>query len=213
MGEESMIVVGDRICLGPLERELVPVYRRWINDPRVNCYLNQWGSLLRLEDEEDWYDRLGSSDRVLTVYLRDGMVPIGNGGFHGVNFQNRTAEMGLVLGEREYWGRGLGSEAVRLLLDYGFLGLGLEVVRLRAAEFNERAIRCYRSAGFRPAGRLRRHHRVGGRTYDLLLMDLLAEEFESPVLKPLLQESGIWSPDAQGGDGGEAERSRGEIQT
>lgn len=197
-----MVVVGDRICLGPLRKDLLSVYLKWFNDPRVNCYLDSWGTVLTMEDEEDWYDNVRPSDRILTVYLREGLVPIGNAGLHRVSLQHLTAEMGLVLGEREYWGQGLGSEAVKLVLDYGFTGLGLESIHLRVYPFNQRALRCYQGAGLKPAGRLRRAHRIAGRVYDVILMDILASEFDSPVLGALLEESGVSEdPRHVGGEG------------
>lgn len=191
-GERDMILVGDRVCLGPRRKDLIPTYLRWVNDPEVNCYLTMWGAALSLEDEEKWYESTGGpNDRMLTVYAREDMVPIGNTGLHGIDFRNGTAELGIMLGAREYWGRGMGTEATRLMLDFGFTGLGLHCIQLRALATNERAIRCYEKAGFRTAGRVREFMKIGSQRFDYILMDVLASEFSSPVLGPMLREKGL----------------------
>ncbi|MFO8060576.1 MAG: GNAT family protein [Bacillota bacterium] len=192
--ERDMILIGEKVCLGPRRRDLLPEYLRWANDPEVNCYLQLWGAAMSLEDEEKWYESTGGPhQRVLTVYCREDIVPIGNTGLHGIDFRHGTAELGIMLGEKEHWGRGLGTEATQLMLDYGFTGLGLHCIQLRALACNARAIRCYEKAGFRMAGRIREFMRVGGQRFDYVMMDILASEFTSPVLGPMLQEKGLRS--------------------
>ena len=90
--------------------------------------------------------------------------------------------LGMVIGEKEYWGQGYGQEAVKLLVDYGFNLLNLNSIMLGAFEFNARALRCYERAGFKVIGRRRQARIIGGRKYDAVLMDILAEEFRSTVV-------------------------------
>ncbi len=95
-----------------------------------------------------------------------------------INHFHRTAEFGIMIGEKECWGKGYGTEATRLVLDYGFSSLGLHNIMLRAFSFNERALRAYRRAGFREFGRRREAIRLGGQAYDDVQMDCLATEFK-----------------------------------
>ncbi len=191
--EKDMILTGQRVCLGPRRKDLVPTYLTWVNNPEVNCYLTLWGSAMSLEDEEKWYEEAsaGPSQRILTVYRREELVPIGNAGLHDIDFRNGSAELGIMLGESDYWGMGLGTEATQLMLDFGFTGLGLHCIHLRALSCNARAIRCYEKVGFKRAGRLREVMRIGSQRFDLLAMDMLASEFASPVLGPMLKEKGL----------------------
>lgn len=192
LDESTMIVSGQKVALGPRRRDLIPTYLRWINDPEVNCYLTMWGAAMSIEDEEKWYESTGRpNERLFTIYLRASGEPLGNMGLHAIDFRNGTAELGIMLGEKEHWGQGLGTEAVSLGLDFGFTALGLNVIRLRALSHNTRAIRCYEKAGFRLAGRFRQAHRIAGRHVDEVLMDILASEFKSPVLGPMLERKGI----------------------
>lgn len=186
----DVIVPGEKVFLGPIRRELAPVYRRWMNDLEVTLTLSVLSRLpMTDEDELDWVDavRRDTRSRVFTVYERPDDRPVGNAGLHDIDFHSGTAEVGIVIGERSVWGRGYATEALGLLLDYGFTVLGLNQVWLRYLAFNERARRVYDQLGFREAGRLREAARVGQQRYDVVYMDLLAREFRSPVLAEKLR--------------------------
>jgi RimJ/RimL family protein N-acetyltransferase len=104
---------------------------------------------------------------------------IGRGMLFSVDLVNRGAMLGIVIGEKDYWSKGYGVDATRLLLEYAFNLLNLNSVMLGVFAFNERAIACYRRVGFREIGRRRQARIIGERKHDAILMDILAEEFES----------------------------------
>jgi RimJ/RimL family protein N-acetyltransferase len=95
--------------------------------------------------------------------------------------------LGIAIGVKTYWGKGYGQEAIRLLLDYGFNLLNLNSVMLGTFSFNERAIHCYRQVGFKEIGRRRQARIIAGKKYDAVLMDILAEEFESVYVAGLVE--------------------------
>jgi RimJ/RimL family protein N-acetyltransferase len=175
-------ITGELVALGPLCRDLVPLYLRWVNDFEVTRMLGLRWNPMTTEQEQAWYDgaasRKGQVD--FTIYKRSSMRPIGNTGLMEINHQFGTAEFGIMIGEKECWGRGYGTEVARLILDYGFTGLGLRAIMLRTSGFNERGQHAYLRAGFKVVGRLRNSHRLGDRVTDVILMDCIAEEFESP---------------------------------
>jgi RimJ/RimL family protein N-acetyltransferase len=186
-------LVGQRVALGPLRRDLVPLYDRWLNDLEVAApYFN--GSLIpgTREAAEERYRQETSSPAItpFTVYARQGPRPIGIANLHDVDHFNRSAMLGLMIGDKASWGRGYGTEATRLLLEYGFVGLGLHTVLLSVFSYNRRAIRAYARAGFREVGRWRQAKRLGGRAYDKVFMDCLASEFQGGALRSLLPEGG-----------------------
>jgi diamine N-acetyltransferase len=123
------------------------------------------------------------------VYERATRRPIGLTGLRHINHVHRTAEFGIGIGEPDCRGKGYGTEATRLVLDYAFTLLGLHNVWLRVFAYNEWAIRAYRRAGFKELGRRREAHRVGGRAYDEVLMDCLATELSGSVLERLVPPS------------------------
>jgi len=181
-------VTGERVALGPRRRDLLPLYLKWINDFEVTRTLGMPLRPLTWEEEETWYERAAGSEREVgfTIYERETVRPIGNCGLHGIDHRTGTAEFGILIGAKECWGKGYGTEAARLTLDYGFTALGLHSIMLRVHSHHERAIRAYTRAGFRPAGRWRQAHRLAGDRHDVVFMDCLATEFESPVLQPAL---------------------------
>ena len=181
-------ITGDKVALGPHRRELLPLYQRWINDFEVTRTLSVGLRPTTWEAEQAWYERASKSEQdvVFTIYERATMRPIGGTGLHDIHDRSRTAEFGILIGEKECWGKGYGTETTILMLDYGFHALGLHNILLTAASFNERGIRAYTRAGFRVIGRRRQAWPLGGDTYDLVLMDCLATEFRSPLLHGLL---------------------------
>lgn len=185
--EPILNIVGEKVALGPHRRDLLPLYTRWINDFEVTRNLSMGLRPTTAEAEERWYDGIVKRDRdvLFTIYDLSTRRPIGSSGLHNIDHQNRTAEFGILIGERECWGKGYGTEATRLMLDYGFTLLGLHNIMLYVMSYNERAVRAYTRAGFRLLGRRRESQRVGDKAYDVLLMDCLSTEFQSPLLHRL----------------------------
>jgi RimJ/RimL family protein N-acetyltransferase len=175
------VIYGERVRLRAIEREDVPRFVRWFNDPEVRQFLTMYRPLSRAE-EERWVESLASrrEDVVLAIEVRAGdqWVHIGNVGLHRIDWKNRTATLGIVIGEREYWGKGYGTEAVRTMLRYAFEELGLNRVELETYSFNPRAIRCYEKAGFKREGVRRQALYRNGKFHDVILMGILRDEFE-----------------------------------
>ena len=194
--EQSAIPVinieGEKVALGPRRRDLLSTFVRWINDFGVTRSLALGMRPITPEQEAEWYDASGKSQTsaTFTVYERATMRPIGITSLDHIDHLNGTAEFGVVIGEKECWGKGYGTETARLMLEYGFTCLGLHSVMLHVHSYNRRAIRAYQRAGFREAGRIRECHRLGQKFYDVLLMDCLSTEFDGSYLRRLLPGSG-----------------------
>ena len=189
--EQPIVTIeGERVALGPLRRDLLPLYQRWINDPAVVRTLAAGFRPLLLEDEQQWYEqRVGASnDVVFQIYVRNGWRPIGTTAVVGIDQRHGTASLGIMIGEKDCWDQGYGTEATRLVLDYVFNVLGLHNVRLSVYDFNHRGVRAYEKAGFKVIGRRRQALRLGHERHDVIFMDALATEFESPVLQRLYVE-------------------------
>ena len=131
-------VEGNLVALGPLRRDLLPLYQRWINDLGTMRTLGLAPLPMTSEKEQDWYDRQSKAedDVPFTIYERETLRPIGNTGLHGVDHRNRSATFGILIGEPDCRGKGYGTETTRLMLDYAFTALGLNNVMLTVFEFN-----------------------------------------------------------------------------
>jgi RimJ/RimL family protein N-acetyltransferase len=94
-----------------------------------------------------------------------------------INWGSREAFVGIAIGERGFWGQGYGTDAMQLILRYGFVELNLQRVSLTVFEFNQRALRSYEKAGFQLEGRQRQIIQREGRRWDILYMGILREEW------------------------------------
>ena len=177
--EPIITIVGEKVALGPIRRDLNARYQRWVNDFEVTRTTAQGMRPITSEAQLDWYERIARSEQdvVFTIYERSTMRPIGNTGLHQIDHRHRTAEFGILIGEKDCWGKGYGTEVARLLLDYGFQVLGLHNIFLRVHGDNERGLRAYTRAGFTVIGRRRQAHRRDGQSYDIVYMECLASEF------------------------------------
>ncbi len=189
MEKLPVIMHGTRVVLTPACRENVPTYLRWITDPELNVFLMTFGAVLTLEQEYAWYDsfvvgRQGTNSRLvqLDIHLADEEQRlIGNCSLFDIDHMAGTAEVGILIGEKEYLGKGYGTEAMTLLCRYGFDALNLHVILLRYLSMNARAARSYAKVGFREMGRFRQSVLRMGKRYDMVYMDLLPSELHAPA--------------------------------
>jgi RimJ/RimL family protein N-acetyltransferase len=184
----SLMIRGAQVGFGPLRRDLIPLYQRWINDLRVTRTLSVPCRPMTLDAETAWYESmLHAVDTVaFTIYELESMRPIGNTTLHTIDEGNDTADFGLLVGETDVWGRGYGTETTRLMLAYGFDVLGLHNIQLFVFANNPGAVRAYERAGFKRSGTRRGALKIGRRRYDIISMDVLAEELAPSYLDELI---------------------------
>ncbi|HET8628815.1 MAG TPA: GNAT family protein [Thermomicrobiales bacterium] len=177
-------IVGERVALGPLTRDLVPALARWHNDFHVQRTYGDLPRPLTIEAETARYERKAVATDAYWFAIRERATgrAIGQTDLFDIDWRGRTATFGILIGEADCRGRGYGTEAARLMLDYAFTALGLHSVMLMTDEFNLAGQRAYRKAGFKEFGRRRQCSFLAGRLWDLIYMDCLATEFTSPVL-------------------------------
>jgi RimJ/RimL family protein N-acetyltransferase len=105
-----------------------------------------------------------------------------------INHLRNVAELGIAIGDKSAWGQGYGSEAVRLICDYGFTFLNLHTIYLWHFGINQRAHRAYLKAGFKVAGRLRGAGIFDGKRHDDILMDITREDFGPSGLSGMIDQ-------------------------
>lgn len=189
--QSILTVIGEKVAIGPSRSDLVGLYQRWLNDVEVMAYFTD-GAITPATHENALarYESVTKTetDASFTVYERATLRPIGLTDLFQIDYFNRTAGFGILIGEKDCWSQGYGTEATTLMLDFAFTVLGLHSVRLAVFSYNERARRAYERAGFRVIGRWREAKRLGGRPYDIIYMDCIATEFQSPVLHRLISD-------------------------
>lgn len=176
---------GERITLRGIRREDLPRLCEFNNDIEVEVAgggdppMPQ--SLDRLQAEWDKQASEGGRDGCWFAIEADGKL-IGQAALFGFDHCRgiaRIAELGIGIGDKEYWGKGYGREAVSLLIEYGFRYWNLHRIWLTTHSKNERALRCYLGCGFVEEGRLRQHVWQAGEYADLVQMGVLREEWEA----------------------------------
>jgi len=172
------MIYGTLTRLRRIERDDIPTFVRWFADPEVREFL-LLNRPISIAEEEQWFvQQLQSQNAELFAIETNDGIHIGNIGLHDINWLHRSAEMGIVIGHKQYWGKGYGSDAIRTLLRFAFDEMNLHRVQLTVYEDNARAIRAYEKCGFRHEGRLRDAVYRKGRYYDMLLMSVLSGELQ-----------------------------------
>jgi diamine N-acetyltransferase len=178
------MIIGDQIRLRAIEKDDLPFYVKWLNDPEVKRGLSIILPL-SLAEEEDWFEEMRKRspfERPLAIEIqpnpkKDEWVFVGNGGFFGIDWQNRMAEIGIHIGEKKYWDQGFGTGTMQLFVKHGFENLNLNRVWLRVFETNSRAIRSYEKAGFIHEGKYRQGQYIEGKYVDVMIMSVLRSEW------------------------------------
>lgn len=175
------MLYGNQIRLRADERNDLPKFVEWLNDPEVRCFL---GMNLPISQaaEENWFENMlkrPPEEHSLGIEIKDGegWELIGNCGIFDINWRTRSAEVGLFIGNKTCWNKGYGTEVMRLLLRHGFDTLNLNRIFLRVDAENLGGIRAYEKAGFIHEARLRQADFRNGMYRDDLIMSVLHSEW------------------------------------
>lgn len=172
---------GEKVILRAVEKADINHCLKWFNNPEVIQYLTIYLPMTELA-EEKWLEKVSLSEKDVVFIIEaidsEGKAkPIGNCGLHGINSKDRNATFGIAIGEKDYWSKGYGTEATRLLMRYGFDELNLHRIGSAAYEFNERSIKMQQKIGFVIEGKHRQAIFRKGRYWDVINLGLLKEDF------------------------------------
>lgn len=168
-----------RIVLRPLrEEDLGPTYLGWLRDPEVTRYMQAGSAPATSRRLRQYVERFRRSrtDFIFAIVDRATGLHIGNVTVNHLHPVYRTADTGLMIGRKDFWGQGYATEAWSLLLDHAFRRLGVRKVVAGAAADHEASVAVLRKLGFREEGRLRREVLMDGRYQDVIRFGLFAEE-------------------------------------
>jgi len=169
-------LVGKKCYLSPVDVNDVEKFVEWLNDLELTKYLLLYPHIISIENEKGFLENL-SKEHTYSIIENDTNELIGNCGFNNIDHINQTAEVGIFIGNKKNWGKGYGTEALSLLLDYGFKALNLHNVFLKVYSFNERAVKSYEKIGFKIIGKIREALLRGKERHDIILMDILYNDF------------------------------------
>ena len=176
-------IIGDRIYLSPRNSEDVEQFTQWLNDFETTDYLGRSGTLITIEGEKKYLEENNSPESTFVIVTLDNNKMIGTVSLEKINWRNRTATLGIFIGDKDFRNNGYGTEAIKLILEYGFKYLNLHSIRLDLLAVNERAHKCYLKCGFKDTGKSREEIFLNGKYYDKLHMDILEYEFEGDYIR------------------------------
>ena len=176
-------LVGETIYLSPRNTENAEKFTTWLNDFQVTDYLGKSSFTVSLKDEIEYFEKNANNQGNFFIVTLNEDKLIGTIGFTDIDYINRTAVLGIFIGDEDYRSNGYGTEAIKLLLEYGFKYLNLHSIRLDLLAINERAHKCYLKCGFKDTGKSREEIFLNGKYYDKLHMDILEYEFEGNYIR------------------------------
>lgn len=172
-------VRGDRIYLRDvLLSDVNAAYCGWMNDPEVTQYLESRFTSATPESLRAYVTARAQDDDTafLAIVTCDGDRHIGNIKLGPIDRNHGVADIGIIIGEKECWGRGYATEAITLVVRYAFETLGVRRLTAGAYAGNEGSIRAFEKAGFAREGVRRQHYRSGNGYVDGIQMGLLRDE-------------------------------------
>ena len=180
-------LVGDRIYLSPrgASDEEIEKFTEWMNDFQVTDYINKSEQIMTAIGEKEWLENTArkNENKNFNIIDLNSNKLIGTIGLEKFNWTSRNAVLGIFIGDKNYRNNGYGTEAIKLLLEFGFKYLNLHSIRLSLLSVNERAHKCYLKCGFKDAGKSREEIFLNGKYYDKLYMDILEGEFEGDYIR------------------------------
>ena len=169
-------LIGKKCYLSPIDVNDAEKFTEWLNDMEILKNLQLYNGIISLENEKALLINLSKEHNYSIVDLETNEL-IGSCGFLDIDYVNQTAETGIFIGKKTFWNKGYGTEALSLLIDYGFKALNFNNIMLKVYDYNKVAIRCYEKIGFRYIG-IRREALLRDLTrHDIVFMDILKNDF------------------------------------
>jgi RimJ/RimL family protein N-acetyltransferase len=175
---------GKLVRLRAYEKSDLDAVMKWVNDEEITDLLG--GEMLAypvssIAEAKFIEGAAVSSDKQKTFVIETLTEPryVGSISFNVIDWRNRSAGLGIVIGDKSLWGKGYGSDAMRVLMRLGFDKLNLHRLWLHVHDYNPRAIASYEKCGFKREGVLRQEHFARGKYHDTIVMGILESEYRA----------------------------------
>lgn len=172
------MIIGEKLQLWPLERiDLLKNYQ-WANDPELCQFAGANPLPKQSSDVEGWANNVSSDPQITTLAIKtkDGNY-IGNIELRDIDLRCGCAEIGIIIGEHNYWGKGYGTEAVRMICHFAFDELRMHRLYAKVLASNPRALSMFTKCGFTTEGMEREAFFQNGKYWNIHLLGILDREF------------------------------------
>lgn len=168
------MIQGRQINLRPLEEQDLHIIAEWRNQKEVRRSFFT-SSLISHSGQKKWFDNYlkDQTKEIFVAVNKETDAPVGMISLYHINYRDHNAEIGsTIVGDSSMWGKGIGTEMIRMMLDYAFTDLGLNRVYAYALDFNTGSIRAKEKCGFKIEGTLRQSSYKEGRFYDAIFLGI-----------------------------------------
>ncbi|MFH1175252.1 MAG: GNAT family protein [bacterium] len=172
---------GEKVLLRPIKKSDIYNLATWVNDQEVNQFTSHDLPMAEVMEEQWFEKKVARTDSVILVVEAidcEEPKPIGSCGIHGIHMIYRNAGFGIMIGEKDYWEKGYGSEAAQLIINFAFYRLNLNRISSAVLDFNPRSLALHKKLGFKEEGRKRESFYKNGRYCDEIIFGLLRKEWE-----------------------------------
>lgn len=167
------MIIGEKIILREIEEKDLDLIVKWRNDPEILRWLFSYLPLNKVKQMK-WYEKYLNdyTQQTFMIEAKEEKTPVGTVGLTNIDYKNQKAELTVIIGEKEYWGRGLGEEALNLLVKFAFNEMNLRKIKALVFSDNEKAIKLYEKGGFEEEEILREEIFKEGKFKDVVVMSL-----------------------------------------
>ncbi len=174
------LLTGEKVRLAPINKDDLPIYHKWFSNTEFLRLLTSDVAMPKTtENELAWYEEASKSkdEYVFGIRALDDNRLLGNCSIFSISQNSRNAEVGIYIGEPSEWGKGFGSDAMNVLVRFGFMDVNLHRLELRVFGYNARAISSYEKVGFVREAILREALYRDGTYHDVHIMGILRRDW------------------------------------
>lgn len=171
---------GKKVRLREYRKEDIKQAQNYVNDPDINSLISPSIPYpFTLEDEQKWFEDLSATKDTYSFAIEtlEDKKYIGGCGINHIDWKNSVATVGIFIGDKDYLGKGYGTDAMNILIKFIFEQVNINKIKLHVFSFNIRAIKSYEKCGFKQEGVLRQEVFRNGQYHDDIVMGLLKEEY------------------------------------
>ncbi len=178
---KTVPLIGERIILRPFTKKDLTYIQRWSNDAELRKLIGEIAPMSKADAEKYYEERRSDETRLwYTIVLKKGNRVIGEAGLLRMFKPWRNTDMTIIIGEKDQRGKGYGKEAGHLLLTYAFRDLGFHRISVGVVGFNKKAIKFWKSLGFKKEGIHREEYYCDNKYSDFIMMSILENEYNKP---------------------------------
>lgn len=179
------MIKGKNIILRAIEQDDLKLLHKWANDPDIWYLLASWHFPISGKDHQKWFDKLsiGSLDQRFAIEVQD-MGIIGTANLVDINWKDRNAFHGMMLGDKDIRGKGFGTDTIMAIMRYAFEELGLERLDGSMIEYNEASLAVYiKKCGWKEEGRQRNWYFRKNRFWDKIIVGITKSDYQELIKK------------------------------